>query len=138
LVILGDYDLLEEIARGGMGVVYKARQKRLGRIVAVKVILSGAVRDNQSIRRFLEEAAAAAQLQHPNIVAVHEVDFFSMGYVDGPNLAHLVGNRTLPAHQAARYVQCIADAVHYAHERGILHRDLKPSKTMLRSLPLVG
>jgi WD40 repeat protein/serine/threonine protein kinase len=133
----GDYELLEEIARGGMGVVYKARQKSLGRVVAVKMILAGQFATKQFVQRFRTEAAAAAVLQHPNIVSVHEVGvhegkhFFSMDYVEGPNLARLVGNRPLPGHQAARYVKQIAEAVQYAHSQGILHRDLKPSNVLI-------
>lgn len=133
----GDYQLLEEIARGGMGVVYRARQKSLGRMVAVKTILAGQFAGKQIAQRFRSEAGAAAVLQHPNIVAVHEVGvhegvhFFSMDYVSGPNLAQLVGNRPLLAPQAARYTQHIAEAIHYAHQQGILHRDLKPSNVLI-------
>jgi WD40 repeat protein/predicted Ser/Thr protein kinase len=132
-----DYELLEEIARGGMGVVYKARQRSLGRFVAVKMILSGQFAGKEFVQRFRGEAAAAAILQHPNIVSVHEVGvhegkhFFSMDYVEGHNLAQLVGNRPLLPQQAARYVKLIAEAVHYAHGQGILHRDLKPSNVLV-------
>ena len=133
----GDYDLLDEIARGGMGVVYKARQKNLGRIVAVKMILAGPLAGKDFVRRFRTESAAAAILQHPNIVAIHDVGvhegrhYFSMDYVEGQNLAQLVGQQPLPANKAARYVELIAQAIHYAHERGILHRDLKPSNVLI-------
>jgi WD40 repeat protein len=136
----GDYELLEEIARGGMGVVYKARQLSLDRIVAVKMILAGAAASREFIHRFRTEAAAAANLQHPNIVAVHEVgahqgeNFLVMDFVDGPNLSHFVGQQPLPAQRAARYVKLIAEAIHYAHERGILHRDLKPSNVLIDSV----
>ncbi len=135
----GDYELLEEIARGGMGVVYKARQINLDRIVAVKMILGGSLASKEFIHRFRTEAAAAANLQHPNIVGVHEVGsrhgehFLAMDFVDGPNLSRLVGQRPLPAPRAARYVQAIASAIQYAHERGILHRDLKPSNILIGS-----
>jgi WD40 repeat protein/tRNA A-37 threonylcarbamoyl transferase component Bud32 len=135
----GDYELLEEIAHGGMGVVYKARQKSLDRLVAVKMILAGQFAAKQFVQRFRAEAAAAAVLQHPNIVAIHEVGihegqhFFSMDYVEGQNLAHLVGQRPLPPTQAAKYVKLIAEAIHYAHEQGILHRDLKPSNVLIDS-----
>ncbi len=133
----GDYDLLDEIARGGMGVVYKARQRNLNRIVAVKLILAGALAGKDFVRRFRTESAAAAILQHPNIVAIHDVGvhegrhYFSMDYVEGQNLAQLVGQQPLPPAKAARYVELIAEAIHYAHERGILHRDLKPSNVLI-------
>src|SRR5947208_11259171 len=135
----GDYELLEEIARGGMGVVYKARQLSLGRIVAVKMILAGQFVDKKVIQRFRGEVTAAALLQHPNIVSVHEVGihagqhFFSMEYVEGQSLAQLVGNRPLPPTKAAHYLKLIAEAIHYAHSQGILHRDLKPSNVLIES-----
>lgn len=135
----GDYELLEEIARGGMGIVYRARQVSLDRIVAVKMILAGAAASKEFIHRFRTEAAAAANLQHPNIVAVHEVgthqgeNYLVMDFVDGPNLSHFVGQQPLPAQRAARHVKFIAEAIHYAHERGILHRDLKPSNVLIDS-----
>lgn len=133
----GEYDLLDEIARGGMGVVYKARQRNLGRLVAVKMILAGPLAGKEFVRRFRTEASAAAILQHPNIVAIHDVGvhegrhYFSMDYIEGRNLAQLVGRQPLPATKAAHYVQLIAGAIHYAHERGILHRDLKPSNVLV-------
>ncbi len=133
----GDYELLEEIARGGMGVVYKARQVSLDRIVAVKMILAGEFATPQFVQRFRTEASAAAVLHHPNIVAIHEVGvhagqhYFSMDFVDGPSLAALVGTSPLPAKRAAQYVKTIAEAIHYAHEQGILHRDLKPSNVLI-------
>jgi len=133
----GDYELVEEIARGGMGVVYKARQVSLDRSVAVKLILAGEFATPQFVQRFRTEAAAAAVLHHPNIVAIHEVGvhagqhFFSMDFVDGPSLAALVGHQPLPARRAAQYLKTIAEAIHYAHEQGILHRDLKPSNVLI-------
>src|SRR6185436_14025352 len=135
----GDYDLLEEIARGGMGVVYKARQRKLGRIVAVKMIQAGPLAGKEFVQRFRTESAAAALLQHPNIVAIHDVGvhdgrhYFSMDYVEGRNLAQRVGPQPLAANKAACYVEIIAEAIHYAHERGILHRDLKPSNVLIDS-----
>jgi WD40 repeat protein len=135
----GDYELLEEIARGGMGVVYKARQVSLDRIVAVKMLLAGPLAGKDFVQRFRTEAAAAASLQHPNIVAIHEVGFaegqhfFAMDYVEGLTLAQLVANGPLSARQAATYLQTIAEAIHFAHERNVLHRDLKPSNVLIDS-----
>ena len=135
---MGDYELLHEIARGGMGVVYKARQVSLNRIVAVKMILSGQLAGEHEVRRFHTEAQAAANLQHPNIVAIYEVGqcdgqhYFSMEYVEGTSLAALVHESPLAAKQAAAYVKSVAEAVHHAHQKGILHRDLKPSNVLLQ------
>src|SRR5262245_12801764 len=133
----GDYELLEEIAHGGMGVVFKARQVSLNRIVALKMILAGPYASKDFVQRFRTEAEAAAKLQHPNIVAIHEVGeheghhYFSMDYVEGQNLAQLVRDKPLPAQRAAAYVKTIAEAIHYAHQQGILHRDLKPSNVLI-------
>ncbi len=133
----GDYELLEEIGHGGMGVVYKARQKSLDRIVALKLLLFGPHALPESVKRFRAEAVATAALQHPNIVAIHEVGlcagqhFLVMDFVAGPSLARLIGNQPLPAKRAAGYVKTIAEAIHYAHERGLLHRDLKPSNILI-------
>jgi WD40 repeat protein/predicted Ser/Thr protein kinase len=133
----GDYELAEEIARGGMGVVFKAQQKSLNRTVAVKMILSGHFASEKAVQRFRAEAAAAASLQHPNIVAIHEIGehegrhFFSMDYVEGKSLADLVRDRPLSPQQAARYLKIIAEAIQYAHEHAILHRDLKPSNVLI-------
>src|ERR1051326_1480759 len=133
----GDYELLEEIAHGGMGVVYKARQISLNRIVAVKMIRADNLARTEDIKRFHTEAQAAAELQHPNIVAIDEVGqragqpFFSMDYVEGESLASLVQERPLAPRRAAAYVRTIAEAIHFAHQRGILHRDLKPSNVLL-------
>ena len=134
---LGDYELLEEIGRGGMGVVYRARQRSLDRVVAIKMIAFGPGSSPDFIKRFRAEAVSAAGLHHPKIVAIHEVGihegrhFFVMDYVEGQSLARLVGNQPLPARRAAAYLKTIAEAVHYAHERGILHRDLKPSNVLI-------
>jgi tetratricopeptide (TPR) repeat protein/tRNA A-37 threonylcarbamoyl transferase component Bud32 len=133
----GDYELLEEIARGGMGVVYKARQVTLNRVVAVKMILAGRLATAAEVERFRAEARAAAGLQHANIVPIYEVgdqdgqNYFSMEFVDGPNLAQVVRDNPLPAARAARYVRTVAEAIQYAHERGLLHRDLKPSNVLI-------
>ena len=133
----GEYELLEEIARGGMGIVYRARQISLNRLVAVKLLLSGPLASSTDLQRFRAEAEAAANLQHPNIVAIHEVGehagqpFFSMDYVEGACLSELVREHPLPAPRAAGYVKMIAEAIQYAHERGVLHRDLKPSNVLI-------
>ncbi len=136
----GDYELVEEIARGGMGVVFKARQRSLNRLVAVKMILSGHLASEAEAQRFRAEARAAASLQHPNIVAIHEVGeheghlFFSMDFIAGRNLAQLAGDGPWPGTRAAQCVGEIAEAIHYAHEHGILHRDLKPSNVLIDAI----
>src|SRR5262245_17942688 len=133
----GDYELLEEIAHGGMGVVFKARQVSLNRIVALKMILAGPYASKDFIQRFRVEAEAADKLQHPHIVAIHEVGeheghhYFSMDYAEGQHLAQLARDNPLSAQRAAAYVKTIAEAIHYAHQQGILHRDLKPSNVLI-------
>ena len=134
---VGDYELLEEIARGGMGVVYRARQVSLNRTVAIKMILAGEFASPEAVRRFRNEAEAAARLRHPNIVTIHEVDewdeqhYFVMELVDGPSFAGLVRDGPLPARRAAGYLKSVAEAVAHAHSQRILHRDLKPSNILL-------
>ncbi|WP_414661386.1 protein kinase domain-containing protein [Horticoccus sp. 23ND18S-11] len=133
----GAYELETEIARGGMGVVYKARQSRLNRTVALKVLISGAYSSESLLRRFQTEAESAAALQHPGIVAIHEFGewdnqpYYTMDYVEGRNLSEVAGGLPLDPTRAARYLHAIAEAVYFAHERGILHRDLKPSNVLI-------
>jgi predicted Ser/Thr protein kinase len=134
----GHYELLGEIARGGMGVVYRARQRSLGRIVALKTILAAHVSSSEAIRRFYQEAQSAAALDHPGIVAVYEVGecegehFYTMAFVEGVSLSSRVrADGPLAPREAARTAQAIAEAVQFANERGIVHRDLKPDNVML-------
>jgi serine/threonine protein kinase len=133
----GDYELLQEVGRGGMGVVYKARQKKLDRIVALKMILPGCVSNPDELKRFIAEASVAAGLKHANIVAVHEVGevdgqhFYSMDYIDGPSLGQRAAAGPVTGRVAARHVAQMARAIDHAHRHGILHRDLKPSNVLL-------
>ncbi len=140
--LFGDYELLDEIARGGMGITYRARQIRLNRIVALKMIKSGQLANEQEIRRFQTEAELAAGLDHPNIVPVFEVGeidghhFFSMGYVDGESLEQRLLAGPMPLRDSARLLMIVAQAIHYAHEKGVIHRDLKPGNIMLANSPV--
>lgn len=131
------YEMISIVARGGMGVIYKARQIQLNRIVAVKTILAGTSAGDEEVRRFHGEAEAVARLRHPNIVAIHEMgqvdgrDYFSMDFVEGKSLSDMVRDNPLPAKRAARYVRKTAEAIQYAHDQGILHRDLKPENILV-------
>ena len=133
------YEILSELGRGGMGVVYKARQKSLSRLVALKVILGAGHAGSDQLARFRAEATTAAQLQHPNIVQVFEVGehdgqpFFSLELVEGGSLADRLKGEPQPPRDAAQLVRTIALAVHHAHERGVVHRDLKPANVLLVS-----
>ena len=135
----GEYELLEELARGGMGIVYKARQLNLNRIVALKMILAGQLASSEDVQRFCTEAEAAANLDHPGIVPVYDVGahggqhYFSMGYVDGCSLAERLRDGPVSSHVAATILHQICDAVHYAHEHGVIHRDLKPANILLET-----
>jgi WD40 repeat protein len=134
---LGGYDLFEEIGRGGMGVVYRARQRDLGRIVAVKVLLDAGFASDAQKERFRREAEAVAKLMHPAIVSIHEtgesdgLPWFSMDYLEGPGLEQRVRQSPPSGRESANLLREIADAVAHAHSRGILHRDLKPSNVLL-------
>ncbi|MBI3416518.1 MAG: protein kinase [Verrucomicrobia bacterium] len=134
---LGDYELLEEIARGGMGIVYKAWQPSLDRFVAVKTIRSGLLATRTDVERFEREAKAAAKLHHPNIIAIHEIGeqdgqhYFAMDYVPGESLATLARRQPFLPEQAAQITAAVAEAIHYAHQQGVLHRDVKPANVIL-------
>jgi TolB-like protein/Flp pilus assembly protein TadD/predicted Ser/Thr protein kinase len=133
----GDYELLEEIGRGGQGVVYRARQKSLNRIVALKVIGLAHWATEAHVKRFRLEAEAAASLNHPCIVPIYEVGerdgacYFSMGLVDGGQLDAVAKREPMPVRHAAELIAKLARTVHYAHEHGILHRDIKPGNILL-------
>ena len=134
---LGDYELLEEVGRGGQGVVFRARQKSLNRIVALKVIGLGQWATQAHIKRFRLEAEAAASLDHPCIVPIYEIGerdgqcYFSMKFVEGGQLDEVIKHAPMSIRQAVQLVARVARTVHYAHEHGILHRDIKPGNILL-------
>ncbi len=133
----GDYEIIREIARGGMGVVFRARQVSLNRPVALKMILAGQLADLDAVRRFHIEAEAAANLDHPGIVPIYEVGehegqhYFSMGFVEGQSLSQRLAGGPLPAREAAELIRRVSEAIEYAHQHGVIHRDLKPANILL-------
>ncbi len=138
--ILGDYEIIEEIERGGMGIVYKALDRKLNRVVALKLIRSGELASEEEVQRFLSEAEAAAALTHPGIVPIFEVGtlhglvFYTMAYIEGPSLAELVDDVNLDPLEAVRIIHKLCAAVECAHQAGVYHRDLKPSNVLINKL----
>jgi serine/threonine-protein kinase len=133
------YEIVGELGRGGMGVVYKARQRGLNRWVALKMVLAGAHAGAAQLARFQTEAEAVARLQHPNIVQIYDVGeldglpYFSLEYIDGLSLDQKIHRQAQPPQEAAHLVETLARAMHYAHESGIIHRDLKPANVLMTS-----
>ena len=137
LMDFGDYELLEQIGRGGQGVVFRARQKSLNRTVALKIIGLGQWATKAHLKCFRLEAEAAARLEHPGIVPIHEVGerdgscYFSMKFVEGGQLDEVARREPMPIRPAVELIAKVARTVHYAHEHGILHRDIKPGNILL-------
>ena len=135
--LFGEYELIEELGRGGMGVVSRARETARGRVVALKRLLRGPQSTPQDLERFRVESLAAARLSHPHIVSVFQVGecdaqpYFTMQYIEGTTLAQKLVDGPLSAHDAARLLEPVCRAIHYAHDCGVLHRDLKPSNILI-------
>ncbi len=138
---LPGYEILEVLGRGGMGVVYKARQTGLNRLVALKMILAGPYATTEQLARFQTEAEAAARLRHPNIVQIYEIGqaegrpYFSLEYVEGGSLAERLKQTVLPPREAAALLEVLARAVDHAHQQGVIHRDIKPANILLQRKP---
>ena len=135
--VVSHYEILAKLGEGGMGVLYKARDSRLDRLVALKILRPDKVKDPERRRRFVQEARAASALNHPHIVTVYDigetdgVHFIAMEHVEGTTLADRIGRRGLPLPDALRHAAQIADALAQAHAKGIVHRDLKPANVMV-------
>jgi WD40 repeat protein/serine/threonine protein kinase len=136
----GNYELLDEVGHGGMGVVYRARDLTLNREVALKLMLAGQFAGEREVKRFRSEAQAAARLDHPNIVPIYEFGelegrpFLSMGFVDGTTLADKLAGQPMDPCRIAQLMSTLGRAIHYAHQRGVLHRDLKPANVLIDSV----
>ena len=134
---VGDYDILAEVGRGGMGVVYKARHRGLHRLAALKMVLAGEFASPAQELRFRLEAELAARVQHPNIVQVYEIGsyegrpFLALEWVEGGSLANRLDGKPWPPGEAAALVETLARAIHVAHGEGVVHRDLKPANILL-------
>jgi len=133
----GRYEILEEVSRGAMGIVYRAREKALGRIVALKVLLAGEHASDEQVGRFIREARAIARIRHPNIVPIHDVGevdgrhYFTMDYIEGDPLSRMIEKGKVDIRRALDIVESIADAAECAHAAGVIHRDIKPSNIMI-------
>jgi serine/threonine protein kinase/outer membrane protein assembly factor BamB len=133
----GQYQIVDEISRGGVGIIYKARQPDLDRLVALKVLQGGALASTEAVQRFLQEAKAAAKLQHPNIVPIHDFGvhdgqhYFTMDFIEGRSLADMLACGPIPARDALEIVRQVSEALRYAHEHGIVHRDIKPGNILI-------